>query len=233
MNRVIIMVLFCITTVFLGACRMHEHARTRYVFTYLKTGPSSSGHTPERKQEIFKQHMANIQRLAEKRQLLIAGPFAKPSDSTWRGIFVFDVPTVAEAQSLVATDEGVAAGEFSVECVEMSTTPRLRQYFDIYKAESAKRSTGSQEPSQPAIRAYVMVTADNFAQVRDRVSRSDLADRVVWWGKFSGSKSGGVCVIDAKTTDIVQRSLGDGGWSIDVWWSDSLLTMIPRVPMDY
>ena len=71
---------------------------------FLKRGPNrkeGDGSTPE-VQELQKAHIANIIRLAETKKLVMAGPFGDNGDL--RGIFVFRVGSLKEAQELAATD---------------------------------------------------------------------------------------------------------------------------------
>lgn len=73
-------------------------------FGFLKRGPNrkeGDGKTPE-VQELQKAHIANINRLAETKKLVVAGPFGDNTDL--RGIFVFRVGSLKEAQDLAATD---------------------------------------------------------------------------------------------------------------------------------
>lgn len=84
-----------------------------YQFGFLMRG---SGWTPERTPEterIQAGHMANINRLADEGTLVAAGPFV--DGGTYRGIFVFDAPTVAEAQRLTDTDPAVIARRLRIE----------------------------------------------------------------------------------------------------------------------
>jgi uncharacterized protein YciI len=63
--------------------------------------------------EIQKGHMANIQRLAEMKKLVVAGPFG--DDGRLRGIFVFRVDSLDEARALTLTDPAVQAGRLALE----------------------------------------------------------------------------------------------------------------------
>ncbi len=84
-------------------------------FAFLKKGPNrkeGDDKNPEI-QELQKAHIANIQRLAAMKKLLVAGPFGDNGDL--RGIFVFRVGSLEEAQSLCATDPMVKAGRLVVE----------------------------------------------------------------------------------------------------------------------
>ena len=72
--------------------------------------------TPEKTpatEEIQKGHMANINKLAEMKKLVAAGPFG--DNGRLRGIFVFRVGSLDEAKALTATDPAVQAGRLAME----------------------------------------------------------------------------------------------------------------------
>ena len=82
---------------------------------FLKKGPNrkeSDDQVPEI-QELQKAHIANIQRLAKLGKLVVAGPFG--DDGILRGIFVFRVGSLAEAQELCATDPMIKIDRLRVE----------------------------------------------------------------------------------------------------------------------
>ena len=71
---------------------------------FLKKGPNrkeGDGDTPEIK-KLQDAHIANIVRLAKMKKMVMAGPFG--DDGELRGIFVFRVSSMKEAQDLAATD---------------------------------------------------------------------------------------------------------------------------------
>lgn len=71
---------------------------------FLKKGPNrkdGDGETEEVK-NLQKAHLANINRLAETKKLVMAGPFG--DNGELRGLFVFRVASLKEAQDLAATD---------------------------------------------------------------------------------------------------------------------------------
>jgi len=72
--------------------------------------------TPEKTPQteaIQKAHMDNINRLADMKKLVVAGPFG--DNGALRGIFVFRVGSLEEARELAATDPAVKAGRLALQ----------------------------------------------------------------------------------------------------------------------
>ena len=88
-----------------------ERGMKTYVLCILKTGPSDATIQGDQRKEIFAGHFANIGRLAEEGKLVVAGPFGK-NDRSYRGLYIFNVATVEEAEELVLLDPAVEAGVF-------------------------------------------------------------------------------------------------------------------------
>ena len=82
-------------------------------FTFLTRGEKWTPETTPATEEIQKAHMANINRLAEMKKLIAAGPFG--DDGRLRGIFVFRVASLEEAKALTASDPAVQAGRLAME----------------------------------------------------------------------------------------------------------------------
>ena len=61
-------------------------------------------------------------RLHQEGVLKVAGPFGK-NDLQWRGLFIYDCPTLEDAKRHVATDPAVASGIFEVDIVPWFTEP--------------------------------------------------------------------------------------------------------------
>ncbi|MEO8161234.1 MAG: YciI family protein [Arenimonas sp.] len=94
----------------LGADERGMHA---YVLVILKTGPTRVDDAEKRK-AMFAGHFANMDRLSKAGKLVLAGPFEQDAGG-WRGLFVFAVESVAEAQALTATDPVIVNGEMVAE----------------------------------------------------------------------------------------------------------------------
>jgi uncharacterized protein YciI len=89
-----------------------EYGMKEYVIAFLKKGPNRSQDSAQRA-EIQKAHLKNIMRLAAEERLIVAGPFL--DDTEIRGIFIFNVRNIEEAEKLAESDPAVKAGVLSLE----------------------------------------------------------------------------------------------------------------------
>lgn len=89
-----------------------DYGMKSYVMAFLKAGPNRSAN-PEEAAQLQRAHLDNITRLAEEGKLVLAGPFLDNGEI--RGIYIFDVQTVEEAQALTATDPAIQAGSLVME----------------------------------------------------------------------------------------------------------------------
>lgn len=90
----------------------NDNGMRMYVMALLKAGPNRD-RPPAEAERLQAAHMANINRMAAEGKLLLAGPFA--DDGVLRGIYIFDVPTVEEAEALTRTDPAIQAGQLAME----------------------------------------------------------------------------------------------------------------------
>jgi uncharacterized protein YciI len=88
-----------------------ERGMKMYVLCILKTGPKDAEVKGDARKEIFAGHFANIGRLANEGKLAVAGPFGT-NDRSYRGLYIFNVTTIEEAEKLVMLDPAVKAGVF-------------------------------------------------------------------------------------------------------------------------
>lgn len=83
-----------------------------YVMAFLQAGPNRDLE-PEAAAELQAAHMANIGRMAEAGQLVVAGPFL--DDGTLRGIYLFATESVDSARVWTSTDPAIQAGSLRME----------------------------------------------------------------------------------------------------------------------
>ena len=109
-----------------------ERGMKMYVLCILKTGPKDAAIKGEERSTIFAGHLANIGRLAAEGKLAIAGPFGD-NDKSYRGLYIFNVATIEEAQKLVALDPAVKAGVFVPDLTPWYGSAALMVVTDTHK----------------------------------------------------------------------------------------------------
>jgi uncharacterized protein len=101
-----------------------ERGMKMYVMCFLKTGPLKVDDAKKRS-ELMAGHFGMINRLAGEGKLILAGPFSEGGD--FRGIYIFDVKTIEEAQKLTETDPSIKEGFFKVEFIKWYGSAALMQ----------------------------------------------------------------------------------------------------------
>lgn len=112
-----------------------DYGMRKYVLVVLKTGPKKMAAGPAR-DEMFKGHFANINRLANEGKLALAGPF--DGADGWRGLFIFAVSDIEEAKKLVATDPVIINGEMVAEYHKYYGSAALMQVSEVHKTLQKK-----------------------------------------------------------------------------------------------
>jgi uncharacterized protein YciI len=110
----------------------NDNGMKSYVLCILKTGPKDAAVQGKERDDIFAGHMANIGRLAEEGKLAVAGPFGK-NDKNYRGLYIFNVTTVEEAEKLVLTDPAVKSGVLVAELTPWWASASLMATPEIHK----------------------------------------------------------------------------------------------------
>lgn len=107
-----------------------ERGMRQYVMCFLKTGPLKVEDKAKR-DELMKGHFGMINRLAAEGKLIVAGPFMNGGD--FRGIYLFDVRTIEEAQKLTETDPSIKEGYFKVEFIKWYGSAAMMEVNSIHK----------------------------------------------------------------------------------------------------
>lgn len=84
-----------------------EYGMKSYVMAFLYAGPNRNQDSAKA-MELQMAHLNNIGRLADAGKLVLAGPFL--ADDSLKGIYIFNVSTIAEAKKLTETDPAIQAG---------------------------------------------------------------------------------------------------------------------------
>ncbi len=113
-----------------------EMGMRKYVLVILKSSPTPVPKGPER-DEMFRGHFANMERLAAEGKLAVAGPL--DGKEGWRGLFILATADLEEAARLVATDPVVAKGEMVPELHALYSSAALMLVNETHK-KLAKKS---------------------------------------------------------------------------------------------
>lgn len=105
-----------------------DYGMKSYVFAILKTGSNT---TTDKAfiDSCFNGHMANINRLVNEDKLIVAGPLGK-NENAYRGIFIFNVNTLEEAQELVQTDPAINSKLLDVDLYKWYGSAALPEYLE-------------------------------------------------------------------------------------------------------
>ena len=107
-----------------------DYGMKKMVIALLKRGPNRSIDSTKAA-ALQSAHMANIGKLAEEGKLLVAGPFF--GDGDLRGIYVFDVQSIAEAEALTNTDPAIQAGSLKMELHEWYGSAAMMAIPELHK----------------------------------------------------------------------------------------------------
>lgn len=112
-----------------------DYGMKRYVLAFLYRGPNRPA-DPAEAQALQRAHLDNITRLAKEGTLVVAGPLLDEGDL--RGIYVFDVPTIEEAEALTRTDPSIQQGSLRMELHPWYGSAALGELAAIHTAIAKK-----------------------------------------------------------------------------------------------
>jgi uncharacterized protein YciI len=113
-----------------------ERGMKSYILVILKTGQNKLEAGPER-ENLFKGHFANINKMADSGKLVIAGPLEE-NDKAYRGIFILNVKTIDEAKELLKDDPTIKEKIFDVELYEWYGSAAISEYLKVAKSIEKK-----------------------------------------------------------------------------------------------
>lgn len=115
-----------------------KYGMKKYVMAFLKKGPNTSIDSLEAV-ELQIKHLNNITKMAEEGKLVLAGPFLGGGE--FRGIYIFNVPTIQEAKKLCETDPAIKKGSLSLELKEWYGSAALVGVNKVHKTLAKKQIT--------------------------------------------------------------------------------------------
>ena len=105
-----------------------ERGMKTYILVILKTGPADI-QDKELRDSLFAGHFANMDRLAAEKKLVLAGPMSS-NERQYRGIFLYDVKTLEEAEEFLKDDPTVTSGIFEIELYRWYGSAALPVYLE-------------------------------------------------------------------------------------------------------
>jgi uncharacterized protein YciI len=203
-----------------------EAARmTGYHLVLIKTGPNSGKLSEADNSKAFAGHFANMQRLADARQLLSAGPFGEQRhDPLLRGLFVLATDKRAEAELWASTDPTTLAGVFTLEFHDLVTDAPLRAALerDLAKA-AADKAAGRTPPPTEGMRGYVLLTAESAAQAEAELAAlKNASGGVLLLARLDGTRS--FAILDAENIAAAKQRFAKplaniGTHTLDEWFA--------------
>ena len=115
-----------------------DYGMKQYVLAYLKKGPNRDLDSAEA-MDLQMAHLRNIDKMADEGKLVLAGPFL--GDGDVRGIYIFNVKTVEEAEALTNSDPAIKSGSLEMELVPWYGSAALVEVNDIHKTLMKKGIT--------------------------------------------------------------------------------------------
>ncbi|MBN1250577.1 MAG: hypothetical protein JXR51_05135 [Bacteroidales bacterium] len=115
-----------------------EYGMKKYVVAFLKRGPNRNLDSLE-SSKLQMAHLKNIEKMANDGKLVLAGPFF--DNDNLRGIYIFNVSSIEEAENLTNSDPAIKAGSLVMELKEWYGSAALMELNEIHKTISKKQIT--------------------------------------------------------------------------------------------
>ncbi len=115
-----------------------DYGMKKYVMAFLKKGPNRDLDSAE-SASLQIAHLNNIRKMAEQGKLVLAGPFFGEGDM--RGIYIFNVENMEEAEELTRTDPAIQAGSLIMDLKEWYGSAALQALNGIHKTIVRKEIT--------------------------------------------------------------------------------------------
>lgn len=112
-----------------------DYGMKKYVMAFLKRGTNQSL-SKDSSNALQMAHMKNIDLMAEQGKLVLAGPFF--GDQDLRGIYIFNVTSIEEAEDLTNSDPAIEAGVLQMELMEWYGSAALMGVNEIHHSLAKK-----------------------------------------------------------------------------------------------
>lgn len=197
----------------------------------LRTGPNPDAGTPE----LFQGHFSFMGELAERGELLLAGPYGKDKAAPdLRGIFLFDEPEPERALETAKGDPTTAAGVFRMEVLPLQTMDVVRLLPEYETRHQEMRAARGDDLTQPDLDAYCIVIADDGAGAVDTFRHPEVGKRVVMFGRLGSPREGALfAILHAESAALARAVLtlgneNDAEFEVSEWYGSPALAALAR-----
>lgn len=104
-----------------------DYGMKSYILVMLKSGSNTSGDEAS-KNTAFRGHMENIKKMVALDKLVVAGPMGT-NDKSYQGIFILNVATIEEAETLLQSDPAIKAQYLDTELYKWYGSAALPEYL--------------------------------------------------------------------------------------------------------
>ncbi len=115
--------------------RADDYGMRKYVMAFLREGPNRDQDSATAA-SIQRAHLDNIIRMADEGKLVLAGPYLDNFEI--KGIYLFAVETIAEAEELTRSDPAIQAGRLIMELHPWYGSAAVMQVNELHKQISKK-----------------------------------------------------------------------------------------------
>jgi len=194
-----------------------------YTLVLLKTGPADGEVVGEERQRAFQGHFENMGRMANERQLVVAGPFGnRRHDPTLRGLFVMNSGQRDVAAAWAGSDPTTARGVFVQEYHALATDAPLVLGLERDLEREARDEAEGREPDMAAsMRTYVLLIAEHGDLALPALAPLAAQGRVFVLGTLDGTRA--IAWLDAADLGQAERDFGAalagvGTYTLDEWY---------------
>jgi len=206
-----------------------------YTFVYILTGPTADL-DQDAQSKAFAGHFANMKRMAEEGDLLLAGPYGAPkTDENLRGLWIFNTDQTEKALELARTDPTGKLGVFVFDAIQMKTDDPLLELPRLEKEDREQRLADPDLPDQWVGRGYIIATAIT-AESSDvkRVPGVLILGTLVGLENTRIAEDHTLVLLEAATPQEAKDILIAAGcepeqWTMDTWYSNATHTQLPSL----